>query len=1443
MPKSCINPSEFRKKNGFSKSLIESLGIFRESFQPKELRAIASNIGVDDIRALDMKKGAKHMFGKNIDEITEWNGSTVSKNTLVKEVDEDGYETYFLSKRKTDIQPTKWVVDGRTTRTNPDWDYIGKNQTIDDSGKIKTYEAVNDRIYKESDKSNDVLKVTKLYNSEDGKHPSLYKLAQQNYDGIQLPNGNIKLISASDQAKNPLQVTIPDETSVMDKAVKQSDENVVSEQEITERLKTLGIGKKLAHMTAGYILGSIGDAQFDTENLDTIGMLIGLGYSFPQVKAVVNGFVRGDVDNFEEAGKLIRAKGSSVEEVQEMAIDGGYRGNPLKKENIKEYKDKFFNGFKKAAKNGKSLRRYVMNNQYISSGVTQLSKMGSEKAKELLQTLRGHEVFHTTLIDDFGQEISSHFGSTISIDEFDEIQASVVRDFIDSNPRLKEKFEGKSDQYLKEQLGSAIHRIVTFESEISDGKFVYNKELEAAQQAYKENFARDIDEFILRHNDGSRVVSVIKNTFDRYYKLLQRTYDSAFHDVSGIVTDKYQPLLYEIRDSGLSAQQWKNTIESTEDIPKELEEELEHKLKLHIEALENNKPYREAIEFSDRLTKVEKLEGRYFPQVWDVDKTNVVRKKLGLKDNEAWAQYKINQILSYNDEGYGALQINGAGDDVEVIYGNTFDEILNKLRNDLVGKIQGDVKKRKVLADLDSGDEQRISQYIGKRDIKGKTRYYVKNSDDIDILSDINNDVVGQAQKTFLNMTVLRQSNNLDNPRNYILPQQFIETDIRKVVHRYARDAGNRIYLIRNGVGTDRQLDNKLKAIGTELKKKGVNQDVIQEDLDLARSWYANITRTSDAIEIDMTPERRIARHNRNQRNKKIVSTLMNLGYMPFLWGTSFYSLFQPFITGPFLGKISNVRDEYKAIFTNPQRLKNAAREIRKMGIMRRKISSVSAEMELNGGDELLDGSDASFLDSMHRWTEKGVKFSSEVSFARTPLNKVLNKFDLDYEDTGFLRLFVGNLYEITEAESAITSMAVLRHTEDLVEAGNLLLRAPEDFSGTVPATQVEEFLQRNPESPLAFSPRSAITVELDGTKYRWGNIKRQLEELGITDARRFVEESSRVNDAVDIGDVSNIGAFIHRMSGDLDESEIDMGDYLRREYVKLTDTVVNQLHGRTHLTRPNLWTNNIYGRLLSQFSVYSKNFSVQVKRRTFDPVESWLQKYNTGNHSILKIAWWMKTGQDSKLRQVFGEQFEDAYNDFPVDAFHNFTTVLPFVGGVGLAMEMTRDAYFDAIGVLSSEALGNDNYEAWESVRQNSKWAQDVFGGGKDGFDAAKLMMGGLGHFSRMAFFGRGAQIFLNGSRYNDDGVWSSTPVTGMINSGFNVATKWNRVSLANAPEATARSALEFALLRSPVIGTTSQLRESVVNAVFQKPKNRDVQIIDGETGQAFDDVTTITH
>lgn len=1382
----CQLPSEVRRDKGFGENFLKSIrkNITEAKVSLDELRSLVKNVGIDDPRALELRSGKEHIFGKNLKEIEEWNPSKgdIPKDVLVKMRDKDGNIEHFISERKTDMKPSKFIIqdNGRVAK-NPDWTYVGKNETVDQTGALKRFSMQSDGTYKVTNTSSDdtILKIGKSYDGTKGKIPSNQALAKDGYDAVKLGNNHFRLLDAGNQVVDPERAFIAEEPfTAIKKEVQQTTKDDIDHQKIAKELETLGIGKRTALTVAGALAGEVYDNWTGSDSGAWVGGALGLALGMPSVRNKLSTIIKGSEDSFEATARTLDEAEKQIKKAQDLKQEG-FKGDIRNEQEVNAWQ-KFKNSINQAKENGKSAWKDIFDNDFVTPMVRLFKNLGINEGNELFKKLYRTESAHNIFMGDFIDALDKRF-KNMTLDQFKAKQADVLREYA-QKAGLKGEF---SDESLVNSFGESVFRIITHEGELDNaGKYVFNDESHAAKKAYENKDLLKRDEFILKHPEGQKIVETTREAFDGMGDRLINTYEEAIQKLRDGELSRTSGLVFkDFYNSGLSMKQYKDTLKAGE-------------FKDLFDKAVKDDVFNEAVQFREKQLKIQNLKGRYVPQAVDPDRL-AYRKNLWWKAHEGtegyktdadlekgWAKHMQQRTIAHNTEGYQALDMSGTN--VETKHYRKFKTAINDLKNTLVHRIQDDEVRKKLIKALDAEDPLITDKIIGKT----KKGWYIKNppediiGKDYNIIADINKDNLGQAQRQYINTVMVKQSNHLDNVRNYILPPEILESDINKLFDQYARDVGVKAHLIESELGTERQLQKKLDGIAKALKKKGIGDTEISQKMGRIRSWYAQMSHTSNSIEVGMSKAEIMARRETSKKNSKLYKILMNLSALRFMWFTPFYSWATPFIQHPYSTSFRNIASSYKDIFMNPEQLKSVEDHLYKTGALKKILSSVSTYSQ-TGEQTLGTVGGGDWLHWTNKLAERGINFSANFS----PTKSALKRMGVDYRKGGLLRLFYGDIYDVSGAEASTVIMSTFKELQDMVEAGVKLLDNPE------------------------------LTEAVGGRKkFRIGDIRRKLENLGVEDPDSFIRKSNDVTNDVK-SEVSNISGYYNKITGQ-DSYSID-GD-LRGEYDRIIEHTLGGYFGRTKTTRPLKWLDNGLGRMLSQFSVYSQNFGVHtVEERIYRPLKDWADRYPIQNDTPLyKVMWDAKRGNDEALKKAFGDQWKQAVNDFPVDAVDNALKVTPVAMGVGGAMMASRDAVIDLIDMATNEAIGNDDYDSWKRTKRDYGDAGKYFDDDEIGWDTAKLFTNALGLATNLGFFQRIPQVLYQ-SRYQG-GIAETNPVTSMLNDNFNYMGKWYNYNTDNIGEKAPRDFYDWFSGQVPILPTFSGVQDTIGDLIFNQPKNR---------------------
>lgn len=1406
---SCVTPEAGRKQYGYSETFINPIKKYIGDNPPlKIIKNVINLLGTDDHRMMDiMTTDGKKLIGKNQLPASEWvhTGKKIEPQVVVKVTNKEG-TTHFISKHKTSVPPSRWIVNNGKIMPNNDWAQVEKNLLLDATGAPVPYTKQKGGFWKPSEdgQTGSFLNVQKIYNKQDKTNA---ELAELGYDARMTKNG-IKLLHPSSQAIEPSRLPLVTDVRNFEPEVEKV--KTVEPEEITEHLESLGIGKAVIGGVAGNIAGQVID-QDNEFGGSYIGTALGIALGVPSFRSKVKTGYKKLVDGNDELDVIIKSQNIQEKEIAELSKlqKAGYAGDLKDKEAIAEFKEKYYNSWEKLKLQGKSTFDLLFNNDVFESGFVFFKRIGVKSSQKLYDILTGVASADTVLFSKFSANLEAAYGKDFLPRSLDDLQVNIMN-------RVDLETKGMDNESVLEQFGSSLVRIITHETQLTGKGLSWSTANDAADIIYKDAKARFIDEAILKDPEAVKVIDVFKKTFDEYGENVKNIYRDEITRLVELIKDTpTAKMLSDVLNDGLDSKTFYKALTASDKV-------------IFDRAIQNSTEFKEGVNYMNKLLRIEKLKGRYVPQIHSFVKEEKERLRFFRDNNllnapkreqqDAWEQEISRRILALNAKTSGELlELSDDGTGIITKSYKSVELAKDDLIFNKVSKITDPDLQARVAEDL-NGINYR--DYIGVRETNKGSIYYIKNPDKfkaegINILEEFNKDTINSARQMYMSLLTTKQSNYLDNPRNYILPTELLETNLNRLNEIYTKDVGTRLHLIKNELGSDFHLGKSLSKIREELVDKVDGNFPVDREMDRIKSWYRNLNGQAESFRVNKDSVSLVEDFKRQRRNEKLLETIKNLGLMPFLYFTSFvYPIFQNFIVTPFFARWGNIASAHAYYAKNPDALRASVNEMKKFGVLKDKLSSFSPEMQDIKSD-MLRGGEGDLVDILHGYSKRGLDFASRFSLTKTILP------NLDLEKTGLLRLGLGNIFEVTGAESAVTTMAVLRQVDEYVAA--------------LEKMRVEK----------------TGNVTVDGTRYTRGDIERQMKGLGIHDVDRFLDGAKTVNESYG---KASLDSFIAKFQG-ADVDLADMPDYFREDMIRVVDGVINNYHGRARESRPLLWSNNPYGRVLSQFATYPQNFYTRtIRERLYQPIADWNSMYKSqkaDNASVFKLYHYAKSGNDAKFKELFGnDMWEEAYNNFPIMAYNNAFKVLPAILGVGKVMLMTRGALQDTIGMTLNTAIGDDDFESWKRTRKNFSlnghrddderiWINDLVDGDETGMDIVKLMSGALHHVTEMGTFGRIPQMFINEARYSQGAFFEKFTATDKISEFLTAITTPTRVPYEDMLEATSRELLEFTLQHGlPIVGSFSEITRGVPNAVYNKPKNRNKKLYDSESGNELNDL-----
>lgn len=1422
----CVNPTPSYKKFGYSERFMQSV---RRTFgsEPNP-RSLARNLGLDAEDAVNLSHPSRKgkIFGRNLKKVEEFEADVaankgVPKDTIVSMPDPDGGSIrHFLSNANNSTVPSRWVFDGGSIKPNPHWDSVSVNQTINESGELRTFVRDNNGLYRPPRKGETgdyYLNVQKAVQTDEPFDNSY--IVQRGIDAYEVSPNTYRLVDENSQA---VPIKKVNQESGKDAVAVQTTETPLSEAEIKSSLLSNGLSQKVAGAVAGGIAGNMAD-EYDDFGGAFWGGALGFMVGHPKLRSSVRGVFSKSGKKSGDPYKDLQYEASvyenKVRRQRELSLEGLHDSVDPDGPVAEGFIEHYVNPKRQARNDGlisedskfAKFRKLAFDNDWFKSGIYNLRSLGSDTAEELLQIFRQFEHASNNMYNKFSNVIQDKFGTRDTKAVFDNTQIEFIRGVYGDQV---------TDAQALESFGASAQRIIRNRARIENGEFRFDDSV-AGRSDYLNPEVQRLDRQLLEDPEARKIIDVTQEYFDQQGKELvntlrhqmQRTLELS--QEAGGINGKYKNIARVIGRNEHEVSDWLRAN------PNER--------KLYNEAMKQDAAFRRYVEQHNKANAIENLEGKYIPQKWDNAKAQRIKNQWQ-QDNaeqieayvrqgdgnvdpsvlreEAWNRKVAADILATNNKKWELFSFDSAGNRASRKYFANQRQAQNKLE-DLIGR-NLDETEFDIVSRRDN-----MMDFIRQETVGGKNMYYLEVPQRFremgggNMFADENIDAIAQAHRNQRIDSAVTKSNHLDRARNYNIPTMYLKNNIDDLVRSYTRDVGPRFTALKNGMYDDSQVESMFRKIRNEALAKNPNQkESIDQNLSTARTWYkvlqghkAETQDLQNVISADETGRRGLSQEFlKRARNDTLLNSLGRFATAPFMYATSFYAPLQMAVLGPFLYGWRNTFNAYKTAITDPSRLKAMSEELRKMNHIYDGIEAYSPERRAEYRQTLLGENYSPSLEKFNKLADSMENFAANLSLTK-PL---LGKAGISMDDTGIFRLFGGSLLDVSGAEASLSALGAMRHIEDLVEAGARL--------------------QKNPD---------LRTVKIRGNNLNMSQIRRQLEDMAIDDVDRFIRQKDEFN------------KFADQVGG----GKAKPDDWMYGQMTQALGEAVNSYHGKSKLTRQLRWLDNPFGRLISQFSTYTQNFGIQTTRqRIYLPIRDWDSKYGSqiaDDTSMFRLAFEAGRGNDRFFRDTFGSNWQQAYDEFPTQAYSNFFKVFGALG-VGKTLLIGRAGVMDFLEIVTNEAIGNDDYEAWSGVNRQMGLGfrdpvtdrevtlGDVFEDGITGFEMLRATRAAFEDAIQLGFAGPYTGKVLDMVRY-DSGPMNAFPVGSSVQGLFDIMANMYRTPMQDIPRETAKDVLDFGLLHTPPIGTMHGMRQGISDAVIQKPSNRRSGR-DATTGESMD-------
>lgn len=1255
---------------GFAENVAKGLADFSKTsveYIQQNVANIAKNIGVDDIRLLTAKSGAKArvVASNSAGKIQQWNsGSTVKKDVLVRHIDSDGLDAYWVSNKKTKLQPSTWVVnENGVIRKNPDWHRMTENATFQRTGLTGP---VNPTYYKLVDGSGGFFKVTTsddpdavLLNIQKPVSISSEDVANKKYldDDYVIENnidGYYTLIDGVAHYKpiSPLDQAILDE-DISKSIMKKGSDAIVPEISNTARL---------AGVIVGGLGGSLSTTAFDEQEVSTAGGIFGT------VLGLIGGGRRGRqvVKNIRNITVPIKEKDLAREldsavnnpmlnENYVRAQEMGYAGNP---NNINE-----INAFN--THNDEVKRKLigdrpldVFKTKYTESSFGFMGSIGSPTSTKLRDVLFG-----------IGNKEAGYRARPILLYEQkrgagkwfadNEDGVTMSLDFIRGNEAIIDHAARNGIQVTESYAREKYNEFMAMMLE-SGGKLFDNTKNAKVKDFYENN----------QHLVGLHEMLRQDERFTDMYQSLRNMLNTVKRDYLSAITRviKDEIRLINVNEAERKAVvDWANTIIDPAVSPdKKVSyatlykrmKETNAALSVKMDKAKNDSTDRlsHIVKFAEAYRSFQEFGDEYYTQLLDPAKIEAARQRFYTANAERYASddelekaFKMSLVKRFGElnnsqntrEGKRYLfRYDQEKDDIEEIAFATIDEASSKLKMIVQDRRVPDELAQRLFATV-TPDVFVKSEADNMYRIDLNNPVF-KDENGVNFFDDYESSQMEEMLNRFMTGVFAKDSNFLDRHRKFIAPFDLQVTDMDRWMYRYTHDVGPRIHLLENGISDTMSLrTNYISKIKSEMQGK-VSPKVIKKYTERVESIYQNQVGMIRSVMDQTTPENKMKAMQDHAKNERFYSIFRNIFFAPAAPGIALLDAFQPKVMAPIISSSESVREGYRLLRQDPQAFNNLVSVAEAFGVATRKLELIRPDPM--GVDEAL-ASSSTKVDRAYAWTQKYADWGSRF----TLLGGAYKALGLTYDpkNMGRLRLLT-DFYTVNATSSTINMYGALLESAAIAKA----------YKEMGNDTQ----------------------VVLRGKTMTRRDLVNKFESLGISRDKidRFVANSERFEEMI-----SNM-----KNGQNLTVDQMDKFPSLYEDLTNIISTATDVYHAKNKMSRPEWWTTPI-GKFMTQFSTYSWNYSAQIiNNRIYRPIANWMEKYHDGideEATPMKIMSAMATKNYSKLRAW--NFSEEAIKDLPLDAWYSVFKGLKSAS-IATAVIAGRDLYYDAISAGSLAAV-----------------------------------------------------------------------------------------------------------------------------------------------------------
>ena len=1356
------------KQWGFVGRITNAFNIPSEGLTFKQkLFRIVTKLGVNDERVLKTKdpNSKSRIVGINQKAPSEYKVTNrdIPQGTVVSVVNEDGTINYFMANtavKATDVNyPTRFVESDSGATLNPNWSQVNQNQTIGPDGLPQLY-------VRDTDGG-----VTGSYRPALEGEKGVFLNVQNAYD-IDL-NTKGTIISQRDAAEQGYDAFVFNDNGVKHYTIFDHVNQAVEPRHLLDEVIRTGYNPAdmasmgawaLAFGAAGAGLGTMADEEFMSAG-GGLGGIVGaiLGRRKlrpnPRFSSVSNKKV--PKGNFPDESTAAQG---SLRDNADLAAEHRMYGLNTNTNNPIEVAENsaIIASMNKAISAGTPIFEWFKTSRFTQAGRQLMDKYGGPSAKKLGKALYDIDTAQNLRLNKFYTALDAKLGEGAHrwIGGFDEETPFITK--------AKEFFTSQgielNNQQAYEQWNESVTRIRTASAKMQNGTFTFDPNAQSVLDAWNRNpKLKQFDEFFINQKEFQDLNSAINESFffpakGEHFETIQKHINNELADIKRIADATENPRIAEL------ANEWAGTRLSYGKFIKELSPE---DAKLFKRAKKGTKgvsfPFKRLSKLQSDKSKFVDQGDSYLPMTRDAAKLKKVY-------NRHVSEYlKQNPTANNKDASNYANQM--MMDEFARVNQGRFDGVKNKVYDPETGEISEQIfssKKRAkeeltaILKDFDNelknysldNTDSFIKQLPDKVNRRGKAvKQFVitvpENAPE-PVKQALKEFQDKQLEQFFSNLwagNIIRNSNHLTQPVKFELPLEWRVNNIDEQIKRYARDVTPMLEMRKIGILEESDIERLFLAgpngIRTNLEKSGFSADKIEYLVSRIKNNYGMQNNIITHLRNANSPEEQNQMLQQYINSQRMSATVRNVLQGQNAYFIAMLDTFQAFIYSPILSSGRAVREVSGAMLRDSDYLKKMEQFASVNGLVARKLETFKPQFRLDGVDDFT-GTDWStgLGQAAYIGSSKLADFSANMSFTKYAM-KGVNRLTgglikADINDLGIFRLGFDDFYGVNSVSTTINMTAALNEAAHISRIWKKF-QLPENAN--------------------------VSTIE---------NLSRQdiidkFANFGITDIDNPVDRINRF-----VRNQDDIDNFLAR-EGDLDLDLQTRNPEAWDDLATIAQYSTDAYHGKNRMNRPETWSSPV-GKVLSQYSVYSFNLSMQTfNRRIADPIRTFNSRIENGDFGDTRtydgnwynVIYHARRNNTDKLHSM--GLTDEMIQAIPAQQFDAMYRTLWLAVGTN-AVLFGRHALQDAV-----EATVLDNDE-WRRTRRNltvnpfappaqQKTLGDIINGtGMTIDDFYNLTRYGANFWIDSSIFGR-YDIFLNPEGWARGGVLNIMgPGVGMV-------------------------------------------------------------------------------